>query len=241
MPSLRKAAATLHRDPAWWRKILIGGALWLSVVGYPFVEGYQLESIDNTRNGYPVPLPRWNDLSAKAIQGIFALVIDFFYFVFPLLLGTLLLGCSVFALSLAFPSRGVIRVVGAVVAVGMVLWIVVMWLLSVSPVGKRLLAGEGLPGQALSRKVFQSAWEPPARRIYLRARLHSIPPYLGALGLFIAAWWAADRSIWVGLVGLWLALAALLYARLLVVQLYDAAAHEIQRQRYEAFRARAQA
>ncbi len=63
MPRLPTAVTTIHKDQAWWSKILIGGAVWTTIVGWPIAEGFQLESIDNTQRGFPTPLPRWNLIS----------------------------------------------------------------------------------------------------------------------------------------------------------------------------------
>lgn len=241
MPSLRKAITTIHRDREWGRKILIGGALWLTVVGYPIVEGYQIESIDNTRSGYPTPLPRWSDLGTKMVQGIFGLLIDFFYFTFPLLAGAMLLLCSGLALSLTGATSGLIQVVGQTIGLVILVWLLLAWLLSVSPIGKRLFVGEGQPNQALSSKTVRSALSQEARGVYLRARLQSLPFYLVPLALLTVAWISADQSWWQAVPLAWLGLSALLYARLITVQLYDLAAREVERRRFEAFRARSRA
>lgn len=240
MSSLKTALETLHRDGAWWQKVLIGGAWWLSVVGYPIAEGYQIESIENTKNGFPTPLPLWHDLGGKAVQGLFALVIDFTYFVFPLLLGGVILVCSILALSLAGTGATMLRVIGSMVGVLVVVWLLVVWGLSISPLAKRLFVGEAQLNQALSSKVIRDALDPLARAIYVQTRLQSVPVYLVPLALFGAAWWALNISGWIALILLWLALAALFYARLIVVHLYDAAARQVQQRRFEAFRARAQ-
>ena len=239
MPALRTAIATIHRDRAWWRKMLVGGALWMTLVGYPIVEGYQIESIDNTKSGYPTPLPRWDDLGSKAVQGIFGLLIDFFYFVFPLLIGLLLLLCGAIGLTLT-DTTGLLQAVGATIGGLALLWLLLVWLLGVSMIGKRLFISEGQPNQALSSKAARMALSAEARDVYLRARLQSAPVYLAPLALLVAPW-LRNWPWWLTLVLLWLGLSALLYARLVTVQLYDAAAREIERRRFEAFRARTRA
>ena len=241
MPSLKKAVATVHQDRVWWRKILIGGALWLTAVGYPLVEGYQLESIENTQNGFPVPLPRWNDPGGKMLQGFFALMIDFFFFVFPILGGGLLLLCGALGLGLAGTAPGMLRWFGNGISVLVLVWWSCAWLCSVSPVGKRMLISESQMGQALSGKVVRNVLDPDARSIYFAARIRSLPLYLVPIALMIAVRQSVDWSGWLALVLLWLALAALLYARLVTLQLYAAAAREIQQRRFEAFRARTRA
>lgn len=238
MPSLKTALATVHRDRQWWQKSLIGGALWLTIVGYPFVEGFQIESIENTNHGYPSPLPRWNDFGTKAVQGLFAFVIDFFFFAFPVLLGGMFLLCSGLALGLAGVQGLGLQIFGTAAAVVIGLWICSAWLSSVSPVAKRLYVSEGQPGAALSTRPLRQALERESRLVYFQTRLQSLPLYLVPLALLIVTLQTIDVSGWLTLMLLWLTLSALVYARLVAVQLYDAAAREIQRRKFEAFRAR---
>jgi hypothetical protein len=238
MASLKTALSIVHRDRQWWQKSLIGGALWLTVVGYPFAEGFQIESIENTNNGYPSPLPRWNDLGTKAVQGLFAFVIDFFFFVFPMLIGGMFLLCSGLALSLTGVEGPGIQIFGTAAAVAIGLWICVAWLSSISPVAKRLYVTDGQPGVALSTKPLRQALERESRAVYFQTRLQSLPLYLVPLALLILTLQTIDWSGWLTLLLLWLTLATLFYVRLVVVQLYDAAAREIQRRKFEAFRAR---
>src|SRR3712207_2995963 len=101
MPNLRVALKIIHSDREWWRKILTGGALWLTLVCWPLVEGHQLESIENSQRGFPTPLPRWADFGTKGLVGFFAIIIDFFYFVLPVLSGGILLFCGTVTLELA--------------------------------------------------------------------------------------------------------------------------------------------
>ena len=83
--SLRAAIANIHNDRLWWRKILIGGALMLTIVGYPLAEGLVVENLDNARKGFPTPLPPWREWFTRYITGLFALLIDFVFFFLPIL------------------------------------------------------------------------------------------------------------------------------------------------------------
>ena len=65
----------------------------LTLVGYPWAAGLVVESLDNTRKGFPTPLPPWRDWFNRYIIGLFAALIDFIYFLLPLLAAGLLLFC----------------------------------------------------------------------------------------------------------------------------------------------------
>ncbi len=235
--ALRTAAGTVLRDRAWWLKSLAGGLLWSTLLGYPLAEGYQVEYIDNTRNGYAFPLPRWNDWSAKAVYGFFAAVIDFGYFVLPLLAAAALLVCSALALPVIGGAGG-LQVLYGTLAVAVGAWMCCAWLLSVSPIGKRRFVADGNLGAALSIAVVREALAPEARAVYFQARLLSAPAYLPAVVLLVAMWLAARVSFWPSLLLLILGLSALQAGRLVTIQLYDGASREVERRRWEALRAR---
>jgi len=235
-PSLPTALATVRRDAGWWHKLLVGGLLGLSGIGVIMVEGYTVESLDNTRNGFPTPLPLWRDWSLKAIQGLFGLIIDFFYFMFPILLGGLLWGCGAIGLAV-FGGAAALRIMGWVIAASVLVWLATMWLLGVSVVAKQFYVSEGVPRDALSTKPIHTVLARNARSLYFRARLHSIPPYFVALVLLFAAWYSQRWGTWPALFLLWLALAALLGARLVAIQLYAAATQQLDRQRLQQRRA----
>ncbi len=235
-PSLRTALATIGRDRGWWHKLLVGGLLALSGIGLIMVEGYSVESLDNTRNGFPTPLPRWRDWSLKAIQGLFGLIIDFFYFVFPVLLGGLLWGCAAIGLAI-FGGSAITRVASVVIVAVVLLWLVTMWLLGVSVVAKQFYVREGVPRDALSAAPIRTVLASNARPLYFRARLHSVPPYFVAAALVFAAWYSQRWGTWPALLLLWIALAALLGARLVAIQLYGAATQQLERRRLEQRRA----
>jgi hypothetical protein len=214
MISLRAALANIHNDRRWWQKVLIGGALQLTVVGYPWVAGLVIESLDNIRKGYPTPLPPWHDWSARYITGIFAALIDFVFFLLPLLISAVLLFCV---------AVGWLSIVG----VALLLYELAMFAIGVAPVARLLYVEQGYAEEALSMLPLRAALRPGARRVYAQARLHSLPAYLPALLLLVLAWLAARSGIsgagLAVLLLLWLAASAQLYAHLVVVQLYGAA------------------
>jgi len=218
--SLRAAITNIHNDRLWWRKILIGGALALTVVGYPWVAGLVVESLDNTRKGFPTPLPPWREWSARYITGLFAVLIDFVFFVLPILAVGVVLFCIGVAFLLAGGPGGWLTLVGLL---GL-LYELAMFMIGVAPIGRLIYVEEGYVEDALGVRPLHKALRPGARGVYARARLQSLPAYLPALLLFALAWsimqnsfagaWAATPIL------LWLAASALLYAHLVVVQLY---------------------
>jgi hypothetical protein len=216
--NLRSALSTIHRDPHWWRTVLIGGALMGTVVGYPWVAGFEIQSLENTRKGFATPLPRWHDWADRYVIGLLAILIDILFFVIP-----------VFGFGLLFICGGGIL---AISGVGWTEWLVpaglavllvyplTLFALSIAPVGRLIYAENGSIEDALSARPLREVRRPAARAIYRRARLQSLPAYLPALLLFAASWLAP----WpLTLLPIWLGLSALCYAHLVVVQLYAAA------------------
>jgi hypothetical protein len=220
--NLRNALANIHRDPFWWRKILIGGALMLTVFGYPLAAGLVAESLDNTRKGFPTPLPPWREWFSRYLIGLFAVLIDILFFGMPifgtglvfLCVGTLLLTSTTLAAAW-LPAVGL-------AAIG--LYELAAFLASVSPVGRLIYVESGRPEEALGMRTARAALRPGARGIYARARLRSLPAYLPFMLLALATWLVG----WpLRIIPLWLALSALLYAHLAIAQLYAAAESDV--------------
>jgi len=216
--TLRSALSTIHHDPHWWRTVLIGGALMATVVGYPWVAGLEIESLENTRKGFATPLPRWSDWATRYVIGLLAVLIDIMFFVLPMFGFGLLFLCG----------GGILALTGA----GWTIWLapaglatlllyqLVMFAIGVAPVGRLIYAEAGNIEDALSARPLREARRPAARAIYRHARLQSLPAYAPALLLFATSWLAA----WpLALLLIWLGLSALCYAHLAVVQLYVAA------------------
>jgi hypothetical protein len=219
--TLRSALTTIHRDPHWWRTVLIGGALMATVVGYPWVAGFEIESLENTRKGFATPLPRWGDWANRYVIGLLAVLIDIMFFVLP-----------VFGFGLLFLCGGGIL---AITGVGWTIWLapaglaalllyqLAMFAFGVAPVGRLIYAEAGNIEDALSTRPLRETRRPAARAIYRHARLQSLPAYLPALLLLATSWLAA----WpLAPLLLWLGLSALCYAHLVVVQLYVVAERE---------------
>src|SRR3954471_7399221 len=139
--NLRSALSTIHRDPHWWRTVLIGGALMATVVGYPWVAGLEVESLENTRKVFAPSLPRWGDWANRYVIGLLAILIDIMFFVLP-----------VFGFGLLFLCGGGIL---AISGVGWTIWLVpaslaalalyqlAIFLIGVAPVGRLIYAQAG--------------------------------------------------------------------------------------------------
>jgi len=217
---LHAAIRNIHNDRLWWRKILLGGALMLTVVGYPWAEGLVIENLDNARKGFPTPLPPWREWFTRYITGLFALLIDFVFFFLPLLVAGLLLFCVAALFLVAGGTSGWLAVVG----VAALIYELAMFAIGVAPVGRLIYVEDGYAEDALSIPPLRDRLRPGARRVYARARLQSLPAYLPALLLSVAGRFVPwPFSLFV----LWLICSALLYAHLAVVQLYAAAESDV--------------
>jgi hypothetical protein len=237
---LRLAIATLHADPLWLPKILLHGLLGLSLIGAPLAAGWVMESMDNSRKGYPTPLPPWSDWTARYLIGIFVLLIDFSFFLLPLMV----LGMLTLCLSVGLIGSGLINSALLSPAISLIIGLAGLcaagsFASGVAPIGRLRYAEEGRIEQALGLDTLRPALRAPGRAIFLAARLRSLPAYLPFLALGGGTFLLAQRSFsgQVLVVGLasWLSISALIYAHLIVVQLYVAAEREMQRRMMEAF------
>jgi hypothetical protein len=219
--NLRTALATIHHDPSWWRKILIGGALMVTVIGYPWAAGLEVESLENTRKGFPTPLPPWREWSLRYLLGLFAILIDILFFGLPIFAIGLLFLCVGVLLSSNSAAAAWFAPIGLAV---LLLYQLAVFVASVSPVGRLIYVDTGHVEEALGVGPVRAALTPGARRIYLRARLQSLPAYIPALLLSVAGRFVPWPF---NLLLLWLVCSALLYAHLAVVQLYAAAESDV--------------
>lgn len=224
MKDLRIALAAIHGDRGWWHKVGLGGLLMLTLLGYPWADGFLMQSVENSKRGYPTPLPPWGDWGVRYVIGLLGTLIDLTFFVVPLLLAGLLLFCGGAVALIAVESTPLLGWLlgagGAVVG----LYLLVVFVLGLSPVARLVFAEEGAVEDALGSLPLREATAPAARRDYVRARLFSLPLYLPALILGGLTWLAAgavgDWAALLTLVLLWLTLCAIFYARLVALQLY---------------------
>ena len=206
-PSLRAALHNIHRDTAWWRKVLTGGAVYMTVLGWPLAEGFHLQSMENIRRGFPSPLPRWDTLSDKMVVGFFGWVIDVFFFLLPLLVGGVVAVCSVLGTGLLITNG-----VGQVVALALVSLIVVyellMWASSASLRSKLLFVDNGEASSALALNMVRLGLRPQALTRYGGLRLRILPFYGVALAVLWGGGQLGSINGWLGALGLWLASAS---------------------------------
>lgn len=228
---LKTALANIHRDRGWWHKMLVGGALYLSLLGLPLADGFELESIDNIRRGFPTPLPRWAEWGNKAVMGAFGLVIDVFFFVFPMLVGGMVLLCAVLS-SGAFGNAAIGRSV-AIVIVGFVLgYIGLVWLSGAGISSKYYFVVEGDVAKAMQVSLVRQGLRTSGRSPYMTARLLSLPFYLLAVVLLLAAGWLINRNGWTAVLVGWLGCSSLFYARVVTIHLYSVAMAEYERRQF---------
>jgi hypothetical protein len=227
--NLRTAVSNIHRDPLWWRKVLIGGALCLTVFGMPWAAGLVMQSYDNVRRGYPTPLPPGGDWSTRYIIGFMALMIDFVFFLLPVMVVGFVVLCGSLALALS-TTRMSLSAPGMVGLAIIALYWLFMFGISVAPVSRLIYAADGRAEETMNMQTIRDALHPEVRADYARARLRSLPAYLPALLFGLLCWLvltgALPGALLAALVLLWLTLSALLYAHLVVAQLYATIAHE---------------
>lgn len=224
--TLRTALANIHADRHWWRTVLIGGALMLTLIGVPVPWGLAIDSLHNSQRGFPTPLPPIAGVFDRVMIGLFGLLIDFLFFLFPIMVFGLIFACVLFGIMLSTPaSEGNGRL--WLLLVPLLVWHVAMFALGVAPIGRLLFIGEGGAQAALSGAVIREALRPAARAAYGRARLLSLPAYLPAVLLGALVWVVSNQifaaKLPVVLLLLWLLCCALFYAHLVVAQLYAAA------------------
>ena len=229
--NLLTALRNIHADRLWWRKILIGGALMLTILGYPFAAGMVVESMDNSRKGYPTPLPPWGDWSSRYLIGLFSWLIDFLFFALPLLVAGFLFICVGIG-SVIVRSEGLAAAFAPLIVGIVATFQILMFLSGVSPVGRLIFIQEGSPEHAMSAEALREALRPGAWPIYARARFASLLAYIPFLLIVAVIVPVAGLQFMLALpatiVLVWLALCALLYAHLAVGQLYAAADRELE-------------
>ncbi|MBC8161629.1 MAG: DUF4013 domain-containing protein [Roseiflexaceae bacterium] len=225
------AARNIHADPRWWQKVLLGGALTMTVFGATWPAGLVVESMDNVRKGFATPLPPSVDAGTRMLIGLFALLLDFFFFVIPVLVAVLLFACVGIGASLGQANTSGVQPLGVGFVITLAAIVIILFVLGIAPISRLRYIEQGSIEQALQAgPVVRQALEPRRRALYRAARLHSLPGYAPLVLLAAAAWGSTQVQIPAGgllsAVLFWLACSALVYAHLVVAQLYgDAERH----------------
>lgn len=233
---LRTALANVHADRLWWRTVLLHGALMLTLFGWPFASGLVVENLDNTRKGYPTPLPPWVDLGSRYLIGLLSLMIDFVLFVMPAFVGGALFVCAIlgtlFGAGVGGQRDGAFATVSLIMVATLGAIELLLFLSGGSALGRLAYVDEGRIEEAMGAGPLRKALGGPDRRLYLRARLASLPAYLPVALPLLLLWWLVPqpfpgRAV-VAVLLVWLTLSALCYAQLLVMQVYAQAENEAQ-------------
>jgi hypothetical protein len=233
---LRAALANVHADPTWWRTVLRHGALMLSLFGWPLASGLVTENLDNARQGYPTPLPPWVDLGTRYLIGLLSLMVDFVLFVLPAFVTGALFVCVILGTVFGAGAGGERNGVFAAVSTAMVVTLggleLLIFLSGGAALGRLAYVDDGRIEEAMGAGPLRNALGGPDRGFYMRARLESLPAYVPFVLLALLIRWLVPqpfpgRVVVVALLA-WLALSALFYAHLLVVQVYAIAEKEAQ-------------
>jgi len=92
MENLGRAFTFMFEDKAWPGKMILGGVFVLLsflLIGLPFVVGYILEVARRSYEGNEIPLPEWDNMGEKFIQGLIFIVIILIYTIPFILFSTL--------------------------------------------------------------------------------------------------------------------------------------------------------
>lgn len=82
MENIGRSFSYMFEDEDWLQKIVIGAAfclLSLVLIGIPFVLGYLLQVARQSSQGKELPLPAWDNLGDKFVQGLLYILIGIIY------------------------------------------------------------------------------------------------------------------------------------------------------------------
>ncbi|MFM2033264.1 MAG: hypothetical protein RLZZ297_2029 [Chloroflexota bacterium] len=228
---LRRALYTIHADKRWWRAIGLGGLFSMTLFGHPLAAGLVVEHMENTRKGFPTPLPPLFDWTTRWLMGLFAVLVDFVFFVMPVMAMGMLFFCGGLTLLMARVEDSSFGVLGLLAAILLGWWLFV-FLTGASAVGRLVYLDDGGPERALTMYPMREALRRKAWRYYAKARLQSLPLYLIPVLLALAIPWLLQRDNVYGIVGavvvLWLLLSSVVYANVATMIIYTEVNNELQ-------------
>ena len=228
---LRRALRTIHADKRWWHAIGLGGLFSMTLFGHPLAAGLVVEHMDNTRKGYASPLPPFYDWTTRWLMGLFAVLVDFVYFVMPLMVMGLLFFCGGLTLLMARTDEGEFGILG-VIAGALIAWWLFVFLSGISAIGRLVYLDDGGPERALTGFPLRESLRRGAWRFYGRARVASLPLYIAPV-VFAAAIPFVLRldslaGIALAVVLGWLCCSSLVYAHIGTMLIYGEVNTELQ-------------
>ena len=228
---LCRALRTIHADKRWWHAIGLGGLFSMTLFGHPLAAGLVVEHMDNTRKGYASPLPPFYDWTTRWLMGLFAVLVDFVYFVMPLMVMGLLFFCGGLTLLMARTDEGEFGILG-VIAGALIAWWLFVFLSGISAIGRLVYLDDGGPERALTGFPLRESLRRGAWRFYGRARAASLPLYIAPVVFAAAIPFVLRLDSIVGiaiavLLG-WLCCSSLLYAHIGTMLIYGEVNTELQ-------------
>jgi hypothetical protein len=165
------------------------------------------------------------------LMGLFAVLVDFVYFVMPLMLMGLLFFCGGLTMLMARSDEGQFGILG-IIGGALIAWWLFVFLTGVSAVGRLVYLDDGGPERALTSFPLREALRPHARRYYANARIHSLPLYIAPLvcAALVPLVLRLD-SVWgvtAALVLIWLLFSSLVYAHIGTMLIYGEVNNELQ-------------
>ncbi len=228
---LRRAVRTIHADKRWWHAIGLAGLFSLTLFGHPLAAGLVVEHMDNTRKGYASPLPPFYDWTTRWLMGLFAVLVDFVYYVMPLMVMGLLFFCGGLTLLMARSEEGQFATLG-VIGGALIAWWLFVFLSGISAVGRLVYVDDGGPDRALTGFPLREVVRPYAWRYYAKARIQSLPLYIAPLLCLGLVPLVLRLDSLVGIAGtlvlLWVMCSALAYAHIGTMLIYGEVNQELQ-------------
>jgi len=229
---LRESLGVIHADKRWWRAVAVAGLYGMTLFGYPIGAGFIISHLENTRKGYATPLPPLVDWTTRWLIGLFAVLIDFVFYVLPTMVTMLLFFCGGLTLVMQRADESQSSVLW-LFGIGLGLWWLVMFLSGVSAIGRLVYVDDSGAERCLSGYPLREAFRSNAWKYYATARLWSLPLYIIPITIAAAIPWVLDiggSNAWVGgVIFTWLFFCGLFYVHLVTMQIY----HRIDQQLIE--------
>lgn len=220
---LRESLQVIHADKHWWRAVAVAGLYGMTLFGYPISAGFIIAHLENTRKGYATPLPPLIDWTTRWLMGLFAVLIDFIFYVLPIMVTTLLFFCGGLTLVMQRADESQVGILW-LFGLGLGLWWLIMFLSGVSAIGRLVYVDDSGAERCLSGYPLREAFRRHAWKYYAKARIYSLPLYLipviciscmpGVLDIGGSVAWIG------GTILTWLFFSGLFYAQLVTMQIY---------------------